>query len=123
MESNIEALKSKRIEVLKDIVEVIESWDKTNERGIEIIESVDLQLQDLKKINNQLELGLGNIAYDEEYEDFILITREKYKDLIKALDGERESLLDLIKEIKLKEKIKNSYILTQNDSVFIDKDL
>lgn len=123
MEPNIEGLKLKRIHILKDILKEIKDWDKTYELGIEIIEWVDSSLEELKEINNLLEAKIGFVPFDESYEERILEVQREYGFLLEELEVEKANLLELIKEIRLKEKIKNSYILKKKDSVFIDKDL
>ena len=123
MEPNIESLKLKRTHILEDILKRIKDWDKTYEAGIKIIDRVDLSLEELKEINTYLETQLGFVPFDEPYEEGIRSLKEDYKILLDELEIEKANLLELIKEIRLKEKVKNSYILQKNNSIFIDKDL
>lgn len=116
-------LKEKRVNILKEILEEIKKWDKTYEVGIDIIDSVELKLEELKTTNGLLETHSRSIPFDEPYEKYILLVRDEYKQLIAELEVEKKKLLKLIKEISLKDKIKNSYILKDRDSIFIDKDL
>lgn len=123
MEPNIEDLKLKREKILKNILKEIKKWDKTYEVGITIIESIDLSLEELKETNNQLESKVGFVPFDAPYETNILAVQREYAYLLEKLEIEKEKLLDLIKETRLKEKVKNNYILKKNESIFIDKDL
>lgn len=123
MESNIEGLKLKRIEILENILKKIKGWDKTYEMGIEIIETIETGLEELKEISNLLETVLGFIPFSETYGEKIVIVMDEYRVLLDKLEIEREKLLELIKETKLKEKVKDNYILNDKGSIFIDKDL
>ncbi|OLS03779.1 hypothetical protein [Tissierella creatinophila] len=123
MEPNIENLKLERIEILENILKKIKRWDKTYEMGIEIIDDVEVILEELKEINNLLESSLGFFPLDKPYEEKIGTVRWEYSVFLDELKIKREKLLELIKETRLKEKIKNNYILNDRGSIFIDKDL
>lgn len=116
-------LKEKRLDLLKDILEEIRKWDKTYEVGIDIVDSVELKLKELKTANILLENQPGFIPFDQSYEKYILLVRDEYQELIEGLEVEKKKLLKLIREINLKDKVRNSYILKDRASVFIDKDL
>lgn len=123
MEANIRDLKFKRVEVLENILKIIKEWDKSYEMGIEIIENIDLELEEIKVINNLLEASKSFIPFDQLYEEKLIIIKDEYGKLLENLEGEKEKLLQLIKETRLKDKVKKSYILNEKGSIFIDKDL
>lgn len=122
MESNPVKL-DKRLAILEEVLEAIRSWDKTYDMGIAIIESVGLSLEDLKTINTSIATSSGSTPFDEVYRDKMSLVVEEYGGLLDKLEIERKELLKLIKETRLKEQVKHSYILKDKDSIFIDKDL
>lgn len=123
MEPNIKEFNLKRINILEDILEIIRNWDKTYEMGIDIIAKVEVNLEELKSIDKQLQSILGSIPFEDSYRDKMSLVAKEYEELLKNLEIERKKLLDFIRETRLKDKIKNSYILKEKESVFIDKDL
>lgn len=120
MEPNIEDLKVERLEILEDVLKIIEDWDKSYEMGIEIIEGVGLGLEEIKSINDHFD---SFVPFDEAYEEKLTRLRDDYGNFLESLQGEKEKLLELIKETGLKKRVKESYILNDKGSVFIDKDL
>lgn len=123
MESNIKDFNRKRIDILDHILEAIRKWDKTYEMGIDIIDTIDLRLEELKAMDREYEKSSGPIPLDEAYRDKMTLVAAEYEELLEKLEVERKKLLELIQETKLKDKVKNSYILKEKESVFIDKDL
>ncbi len=123
MESNIKNLKLKRVESLENILKIIRSWDKSYEMGMEIIEKIGFSLEEIKEINSLLEPSRGFVPFDELYEERLKTVKNEYGNLLEKLEGEKEKLLQFIKETGLKIKVKKSYILNEKKSIFIDKDL
>lgn len=123
MAANIGELKVKRKEILENILKTIKSWDGTYEVGISIIEDVDLALEELKAINSSIETISASDLNDNTYREKMILIVKEHEDLLKELKIERKKLLKLIKETRLKESVKNSYILKEKDSIFINKDL
>ena len=121
MEPNIVEFRAKRKEILEEVLEEIKAWDGSYEEGIGIIESVEVYLADLKELNSLLSQDPD--LFDGSYEKALVDFKEAYEVFLSKLDIEKKKLLELIKETRLKEKVKNSYILKDKDSVFIDKDL
>lgn len=123
MAANIDKLKLKREEMLENILKTIKSWDGSYEVGISIIDDVDLALEELKSINGSIETISASIPPDEIYRENMTLIVKEYEDLLKQLEIERKKLLELIKETRLKDEVKNSYIFKKKNSIFIDKDL
>lgn len=123
MDANIALLRRNRQNVLDEILKVVKDWDKTYEMGIEIVDKIAEPLKELGSINNSLRSKLGFVPFDKPYEKCILSLEKEYGIIIERLEVERKKLLELIKETKLKEKVRDNYILKDRDSIFIDKDL
>ena len=116
-------LKVKREKVIDTMEDTVTRWDGTYESGIEIIERIQESIEDIEKINNLIEEGSGSLPYDNLYEEKIRSFKKTYEYLLKKLEIEKKKLFELMKETRLKDEVKGSYILKKNKSIFIDKDL
>lgn len=123
MESNIESLKVKREKTLQRMEEKIEAWDGSYEAAMEIIEQIDLAIGELENINGSIKKTLVSIPYDGVYEKKILAFKESYGRFLEKLEIEKAKLFKLMKETRLKDEVKDSYIVQERKSIFIDKDL
>ncbi len=123
MESNIDNLKAKRIELVDGGLKSIGGWDKSYEAGIEIIDGVEDSLGEIQRINNLLEDSHSSMDFDEIYQEKISQLKDEYRAFLDLLEIEKKKLLELIKEAGLREKVKNNYIQKDSESMFIDKDL
>lgn len=118
------SLLTKEKEMLLDqILENIRSWDKTLESGISIIESNQELLEEIDFINVRLsESGHENNNETSCNSKLIMISKE-LEQLISWMKNLKKSVLEEKRVLEKKEEMVGSYIATNNNSVFIDKNV
>ena len=120
---NIDNLISLREKVMLKIENRLDSWDKSVDMGLRIVESNTLSFKYLDKLNEDIEKVSVIELYNEEYKELALDIAIKQKRFIQALNYESYKLLDGLKQLRKKHDFLNNYALKKKESIFIDKSM
>lgn len=118
---NIEKNLKTRDEILALLIKRINSWDRTPESGMEIIEKNKTDIEKLQSIEKSLESS--DLSYiDEKYIEKISFILQGESEILENLSKRREEVKKIINQLSHKDKIKNNYIKQNKNSIFIDRD-
>jgi hypothetical protein len=118
---NINEVLKTRDEILDNLIRRIDSWDKTSESGVDIIEKNRVDIERLQSIEKSLEIK--DLVYiDEEYIEKISFILQGERVILEKLSNKRIEVKRIINQISKKDKIKDNYIKQNQNSIFVDKD-
>lgn len=101
----------------------LDSWDKSVDMGLKIVESNTANFGYLDKLNKDIEKVSSKELYNAGYKKLVEDIALKQKKFIQDLNFESYKLLDGLKQIRKKDDFLNNYALKKRESIFIDKSL
>lgn len=104
--------------ILDDILSGFGNYDGNPEEGIKLIESNGAQLDRLKVLMTK-----GDIRLTPEHGLKMESIINQQKNLINIFKSEKEDLLNKMNQVTKKNKVVNSYMNMNKESIFIDKDM
>lgn len=123
MGADIKELLDARNNILDEIIDRLQAWDKTTESGIGIIESNQASLDKLKSLNAKvIDLEISS-ELNEEYNFKLNLIIKELENLTKVLRGKKDELVEDKQQLNKKEQVINSYISINKQPIFIDKDV
>lgn len=123
MGTDIVALLNQRDTVLDIVIDNFNTWDKSIESSIEILESNEKNLEKIKDINDSLTRLSTSDIFDEVYRGKIEVILTRQEGLIDFLMEEKGKVSNSIRQLNKKDQVVNNYISQNKESIFIDKDL
>lgn len=123
MGTDIVALLNQRDIVLDIVIDNFNTWDKSIESSIEILESNEKNLEKIKDINDSLTRLSTSDIFDEVYRGKIEVILTRQEGLIDFLMEEKGKVSNSIRQLNKKDQVVNNYISQNKESIFIDKDL
>ncbi|MBC8590308.1 hypothetical protein [Wansuia hejianensis] len=123
MGTDIIALLNQRDTVLDIVIDNFNTWDKSIESSIEILESNEKNLEKIKDINDSLTRLSTSDIFDEVYRGKIEVILTRQEGLIDFLMEEKGKVSNSIRQLNKKDQVVNNYISQNKESIFIDKDL
>lgn len=123
MGTDIIALLNQRDTVLDIVIDNFNTWDKSIESSIEILESNEKNLGKIKDINDSLTRLSTSDIFDEVYRGKIEVILTRQEGLIDFLMEEKGKVSNSIRQLNKKDQVVNNYISQNKESIFIDKDL
>lgn len=123
MGTDIIALLNQRDTVLDIVIDNFNTWDRSIESSIEILESNEKNLGKIKDINDSLTRLSTSDIFDEVYRGKIEVILTRQEGLIDFLMEEKGKVSNSIRQLNKKDQVVNNYISQNKESIFIDKDL
>lgn len=123
MGTDIIALLNQRDTVLDIVIDNFNTWDRSIESSIEILESNEKNLEKIKDINDSLTRLSTSDIFDEVYRGKIEVILTRQEGLIDCLMEEKGKVSNSIRQLNKKDQVVNNYISQNKESIFIDKDL
>lgn len=123
MGTDIIALLNQRDTVLDIVIDNFNTWDRSIESSIEILESNEKNLEKIKDINDSLTRLSTSDIFDEVYRGKIEVILTRQEGLIDFLMEEKGKVSNSIRQLNKKDQVVNNYISQNKESIFIDKDL
>ena len=120
---NVQELLKAKNQVLDNILSNLKNWDGEIITGIDLIESNQEYLDELRDLNEKLNKSEATSTYDEEYEYKLNLIIEEQRKLTQSLKEKQDGLKDNMEQIKKKDKVINSYMSTDKEPIFINKEL
>lgn len=120
---NVQELFKAKNQVLDNILSNLKNWDGEIITGIDLIESNQEYLDELRDLNEKLNESEATSTYDEEYEYKLSLIIEEQRKLTQSLKEKQDGLKDNMEQIKKKDKVINSYMNTEKEPIFINKEL
>ncbi len=120
---NVQELFKAKNQVLDNILSNLKNWDGEIITGIDLIESNQEYLDELRDLNEKLNESEATSTYDEEYEYKLSLIIEEQRKLTQSLKEKQDGLKDNMEQIKKKDKVINSYMNTDKEPIFINKEL
>lgn len=125
MGANIEydKLTQSRNKIIDEILDNIKNWNGDIETGIELVNNNGIDIDKVKKINEEIDsLNMANYPNDEYREKLNALYIEQ-KNLFKVLEKKQGDLMDEKQQLSKKEDVVKSYISKKGNPIFIDKDV
>lgn len=114
---------TERNHMLDKIIKDLKDWNGTPELGVEIINNNEANLDRIKDINQKLEEFASIDIQNEEYEYKLNLIFNEQKKLMESLKGKQKELFHSIQQLGKRENVRESYVSTKQEPIFIDKDL
>ena len=110
-----------RQKTLDILINRVNSWDKSPESAIDIVEKNKVDLENLQFIQKTIESNFPSYRYEDYIEKIELIYRGE-KDILACLSKRKEEVKNIMLQINNKNKIKDNYLKQNKKSLFIDRD-
>lgn len=120
---NVQDILNAKNEVLDKILNNLKSWDGEVLSGINLIESNQEHLDELKDLNEKLSIAGITSTYNEEYEYKLNLIMDEQRKLTQSLKVKQDDLKDNIQQLNKRDKVINNYIKNKKEPIFINKEL
>lgn len=119
---NGKELSMKKNEILDMMIEDMKKWDGEIESGIELIGKNQERLNKIRRINDVV-LSQSETINDKDYYEKINMAVQELRKMTAKLNEAKKELLKEKRILNKKNEMVDSYISTNKESVFIDKDI
>lgn len=109
-----------RTDVLENIKSLLDSWNGSAEEAVTLISENEQNMYQLKKIEQQLSEDEA-FQYTSVEKQLLTVIIPKQQQMIATIRGEKISLMNKMKQINQKNKVRDNYVSIQRASVFVDK--
>lgn len=123
MDTNLKDLIGTRSIILDEIINRLQTWDKTAESGIGIIECNQESLDRLKTLNTKLIHFEIPSEISDEYNYKLNLIIKELENLTNGLKNNKNELIEDKQQLNKRDLVISSYISTSNEPIFIDKDV
>lgn len=120
---NVQDILNAKNEVLDKILNNLKSWDGEVLSGINLIESNQEHLDELKDLNEKLSIAGITSTYNEEYEYKLNLIMDEQRKLTQSLKVKQDDLKDNIQQLNKRDKVIDNYIKNKKEPIFINKEL
>lgn len=110
-------------QILDKVLDNLKSWDGEVDTGINLIESNQGFFDEIEVLNEKLSREDMTSIYDGKYEYKLNLIIKMQGKLIESLKDKQEDLKVNMEQLKKKDKVVNSYIKTDKEPIFINKNL
>lgn len=125
MGTNIISIKllEEKNQILDSILEGLRTWDGEIESGIDLMDINQKKLESIKDINNKLYEEQGEFFDQKGYYKRITEIVIEIRKMTEAMEIEKQKILKEKRVLDKKDNLIGSYITTNKNSIFIDKDI
>lgn len=109
-----------RTNVLENIMILMETWNGSPDEAVEIIAGNQENLDHLKVIEQKLSEDAA-FQYTQAEKQLLTVIIPRQQQMMAAIRGEKLKLMNKMKQINQKNKIRDNYVSVERASVFIDK--
>ena len=109
-----------RTDVLENIVVLMDSWNGSAEEAMEIISENQRNMDQLKAIEQKLSEDAA-FQYTAAEKQLLTVIIPKQQQLMAAIRGEKNNLMNKMKQINKKNQVRDNYISVKRAPVFLDK--
>ncbi|WP_192986235.1 flagellar cap protein [Carnobacterium mobile] len=110
-----------RMSILKQMTELMESWDNTAASAERIIIENKKNILLLRKLDSQS--SKNQLDTDTEEETIIKDIIQQQEKMVSQIKMEQKSLLSRLKQLNQKDKVRDNYVSVKRDPIFINKGL
>lgn len=109
-----------RTDVLENIKALLDSWNGSAEEAVALISENEQNMDQLKKIEEQLNEDEA-FQYTLVEKQLLSVIIPKQQQMIAVIRGEKSSLMNKMKQINQKNKVRDNYVSVQRAPVFVDR--
>ncbi|WP_035051355.1 hypothetical protein [Carnobacterium pleistocenium] len=109
-----------RTNVLENILVLMETWTGDPDEAVAIIAGNQPNLDQLKAIEQQLSEDAA-FGYTPAETKLLTIIIPKQQQMMAAIRGEKLKLMDKMKQINQKNKVRDNYVSVKQEPVFVDR--
>lgn len=109
-----------RTDVLENIVVLMDSWNGTVEEAIDIVSENQRNMNQLKAIEQKLSEDAA-FYYTPAEKQLLAVIIPKQQQLMAAIRGEKNNLMNKMKQINKKNQVRDNYVSVKRAPVFLDK--
>ncbi|AEB30659.1 hypothetical protein CAR_c20020 [Carnobacterium sp. 17-4] len=109
-----------RTDVLENIKTLLDSWNGSAEEAVTLISENERNMDQLKKIEEQLREDEA-FQYTSVEKQLLTVIIPKHQQMIAAIRSEKINLMNKMKQINQKNKVRDNYVSMQRASVFVDR--
>lgn len=109
-----------RTDVLENIKTLLDSWNGSAEEAATLISENERNMDQLKKIEEQLREDEA-FQYTSVEKQLLTVIIPKHQQMIAAIRSEKINLMNKMKQINQKNKVRDNYVSMQRASVFVDR--
>ena len=109
-----------RTDVLENIVVLMNSWNGTVEEAMGIVSENQRNMDQLKAIEQKLSEDAA-FQYTPAEKQLLTVIIPKQQQLMAAIRGEKNNLMNKMKQINKKNQVRDNYVSVKRAPVFLDK--
>lgn len=109
-----------RTDVLENIVVLMDSWNGTVEEAMDIVSENQRNMDQLKAIEQKLSEEAA-FQYTPAEKQLLTVIIPKQQQLMAAIRGEKNNLMNKMKQINKKNQVRDNYVSVKRAPVFLDK--
>lgn len=109
-----------RTDVLENIVVLMDSWNGTVEEAMDIVSENQRNMDQLKAIEQKLSEDAA-FQYTAAEKQLLTVIIPKQQQLMAAIRGEKNNLMNKMKQINKKNQVRDNYVSVKRAPVFLDK--
>jgi len=109
-----------RMDVLEKIKTLLESWNGSAEEAVVLISENERNIYQLKKIEQQLSEEEA-FQYTSSEKQLLTVIIPKQQQMMAVIRGEKLKLMNKMKQINQKNKVRDNYVSVKHASVFVDR--
>lgn len=109
-----------RMDVLETIKVLLDSWNGSAEEAVTLIAENEQNMDQLKKIEQQLSEDEA-FQYTSVEKQLLTVIIPQQQQMIAAIRSEKTNLMNKMKQINQKNKVRENYVSVQRESVFVDR--
>lgn len=109
-----------RTDVLENIVVLMDSWNGDVEEAMEIVSENQRNMDQLKAIEQKLSEEAA-FYYTPAEKQLLAVIIPKQQQLMATIRGEKNGLMNKMKQINKKNQVRDNYVSVKRAPVFLDK--
>ena len=109
-----------RTDVLENIKALLDSWNGSAEEAVTLITENEQNMDQLKKIELQLSEDEA-FQYTSVEKQLLSVIIPQQQQMIATIRSEKINLMNKMKQLNQKNKIRDNYVSMQRASVFVDR--
>lgn len=109
-----------RMDVLETIKILLDSWNGSAEEAVTLIAENEQNMDQLKKIEQRLSEDEA-FQYTSVEKQLLTVIIPQQQKMIATIRSEKTNLMNKMKQINQKNKVRDNYVSVQRESVFVDR--
>ena len=109
-----------RTDVLKGMLALMQTWSGNAEEAVTIIAENQKNMDQLKTIEKKLSEE-ASFEYTPTERQLLTLIIPQQQQMMAAIRKEKVSLMNKMKQINQKNKVRDNYVSVQRESVFVDR--